>query len=154
MRIFKIYFVSAICLIMSGCISTDIVIDVPYKTTNSDTYSYEIVKMDSVSEKDLDIFREQLNRRFISHKDKHEVSAGLEIEITFTDYYMRHGFERPLGILFDSIVTRVNLIDKASRETLSTFTVTSSNSTVRGSAKGLLQQHVDKIASYVISGRI
>ncbi len=156
MKYIKGFLIALVMLNLTGCISTKIMVDKPYQSLASDKYSYSIIQEDTVPEKALVIVRDQLEKGLNSHFEKNENLSNKEIEIIFTNYYMRHGATRMLvGIMAgaDSIVTTINIRDKTNKEILSTFTVKSGNPTAAGTAKGLLMQHVDKITHYITSGK-
>ncbi|MCB1790666.1 MAG: hypothetical protein KDJ24_10250, partial [Gammaproteobacteria bacterium] len=52
----------------------------------------------------------------------------------------------------DKIVTNVEIIDNQTGQAVSKFVVSSTNPSAIWTAKGLIQQHADKIANYLKSG--
>lgn len=144
----------ATALVLSGCFGTKLSVQDPYdENVQNDKFSYEIVEEVDVPDKALDILTNRLESRLVEldHLATSD-NANMEMEIVFTDYYMRHGAARMLvGVMAgtDSIITKVYLRDIEKNELVSVFTVESQNPTALSSARSLIEEHAEKIANYI-----
>lgn len=155
MKHFKlsVFFLSLI--IITGCAGTSLKVDQGYAYTESDFFSYEIIDEAGVSDEGMSIFKTRLDanlkRLGLDGTDPDKV-----IEITFNSYRMRHGAARALvGIMAgkDNITSTVFIKEKTSGNILGKIQVVSQNPTATGTARGLIEQHADKITSYIKTGK-
>ena len=101
------------------------------------------------------IFESRLNQKMEEFGLLSESNANTKVEITFVNYYMRHGATRALAGVFagaDNITSIVVIKNIKTSEIISKFQVVSKNPSAMGSAKGLIESHADKIADYLKNG--
>ena len=156
MKKIKISMFLALAAFLSGCVGTNLDVVQGFTYQPSDSFSYEIFDEAKVTAKGMSIFEDRL----ISNFDKMGLSLGQEsnkvVEITFTNYYMRHGAARALaGVMAgaDNITTTVIIRDLQTGGIVGQIKVVSKNPTATGSARGLIEGHADKIASYIKKGK-
>lgn len=154
MKFSKLLVIGFVVTIMSGCVGTNLTIDQSYSYKNSDSFSYEVIDKASVTEKGMTIFKSQLDSK-LEQLGLAGGNANKLVEITFNNYYMRHGAARALvGVMAgaDNITSTVIIKDKVSGTIVGKLQVVSKNPTATGSARSLIQQHADKIATYIKTG--
>lgn len=162
MKITKVLVCAVIAAVLSGCVGTNLVVDQPYSYQPTDAFSYEIVDKANVTDKGMSIFKSKLDQNLSQlglQQGDNQGAAGSNrvIEITFNNYYMRHGAARALaGVMAgaDNITSTVLIKDKESREVLSRLQVESKNPTATSSARALIEQHATKITDYIKTGKI
>lgn len=143
--------IAIIVVITSGCAGTSLRVNQGYSSTSNDTFAYEITDNANVSEKGMLIFKERLNLKLTQLNLKSEQSNKI-LEITFNNYRMRHGAARALvGIMAgsDSIISTIIIKDIETGKQEGSIRVASKNPSAWGSSKGLIEEHADKIVSYL-----
>lgn len=155
MKYLKSIFLLISIALLSGCVGTNLEVSQSYTADQSDSFSYNIIETDEVSEEGMSIFKTRLDSEFsslgLSNSDPNKI-----VEIDFKNYYMRHGAARALvGVMAgsDNITTDVIIKDKSTGAVLGSFQVVSKNPTATGTSRGLIEQHADKIATYIKSGK-
>lgn len=152
----KTIFLLIAIAMLAGCVGTDLQEKQSYTANQSDSFSYEIIETDNVSAEGMSIFKNRLDSK-LSALGLSDQNPNKTVEITFKNYYMRHGAARALvGIMAgaDNITTEVTIKDKSTGAVLGSFQVVSKNPTATGTARGLIEQHADKIANYIKSGEV
>ncbi|MFV8781139.1 DUF4410 domain-containing protein [Microbulbifer sp. SA54] len=156
MKSLKIALLSTLAIIMSGCVGTNLNVVQGFAYQASDSFSYEIIDQASVTDKGMSIFKNQLNTKFQALGLVNGTEPNKVVEITFTNYYMRHGAARALaGVMAgaDNITTTVIIRDLQTDSVVGQMEVVSKNPTATGSARGLIEGHADKIAMYIKQGK-
>jgi Domain of unknown function (DUF4410) len=155
MKTLTVFAVALIMIVVSGCVGTKMQVQQDYTYVASDSFSYEISDQAEVTEEGMAVFKERLDGK-LEELGLSSDEANKTIEITFTNYRMRHGASRALvGIMAgsDNITSTVLIKDNATGEVVCEMEVVSKNSTATGSAKGLIQGHADKIVNYIKNGK-
>lgn len=145
-------------IFMIGCYGTNLTIHQKYIYASSDTFSYEIIEEAKLSEEGMAIFKMRLESKLKVLKliSEEKGTSNKLIEITFNNYYMRHGAARALaGVMtgVDNITSTVLIKDKDSDTIVGKFQVVSENPTAVISARALIEEHADKIANYIKTGK-
>lgn len=151
----KVIGIFSVGLMVSGCAGTSMQVSEPYTYNNADTFSYNIVEQDNVTPQGMSIFKGRLDLKMkelgLLSEDNNK-----EVEVVFTNYYMRHGATRALlGIMAgsDNVTTKILIKDAETGSVDSEFEVVSKNPTAVGRSKRLLQRHAEKIANYIKNGK-
>ena len=155
---------TALLLLLSGCsgsfigsgvlpgTGTELIVDQGLVEDSSKYFSYEIVDAaNQVSAEDKSVFINRLEL-MLNKRSLHKEDSNKVIEITFDNYKMRSGATRVLiGIVggIDRIITTVIITEKDSGKILGKFRVMSKNATSWSSSNNLIEQHVNKIVSYI-----
>lgn len=144
-------FRAALCtLLLAGCAGTSLNVQKAYPPATGEQFSYSVNPKVEVSAEALEILDGRLKSQ-LGNAD----GAGRKVEIVITNYYMRHGATRALvGIMAgaDNILSQVTVRD-AGGAVLGEFTVESKNPSAWGTSRGLIEEHADKIARYVKTGK-
>ena len=145
-------------IFMIGCYGTNLKINQKYMYASSDTFSYEIIEEAKVSEEGMAIFKIRLESNLNALKliSEEKGTSNKLIEITFNNYYMRHGAARSLvGVMagVDNITSTVLIKDKDSGTIVGEFQVVSENPTAVMTARALIEDHADRIANYIKTGK-
>lgn len=146
---------AVVLLGVAGCTSTNMRVQHEYVHSDQDRFAYDIVTAVSVTDIGLSIFTLRLDQSLKQLDIDASEGATKTARITFIRYYVRHGATRVFaGIAagVDKIVTNVEIIDNQTGQAVSKFVVSSTNPSAIWTAKGLIQQHADKIANYLKSG--
>lgn len=133
--------------LLAGCISTKLEVLHGYTLNQSDSFSYDIIEKAKVSPEGMSIFKTRLDFQ-LEALGLSKLNPNKIVEITFNNYYIRHGAVRALvGIMAgaDNITTEVTIKDKSTGAVLGKFKVVSKNPSADGTARGLIEQHADKI---------
>ncbi len=141
--------------LLTGCVGTSLKVDQSYVYNASDSFSYSIIDEAEVTPQGMSIFKDRLKAQLIE-STLYSEDSNKEIEVTINNYRMRHGAARALaGIMAgaDNITSTIRIKDKSSGDVVGEFQVVSKNPTATGTAKGLIEQHADKIVVYVKSGK-
>jgi hypothetical protein len=147
-------FLSAILItfstILAGCAGTSATVKSQYHLVKSDKLELLLNTPPEAKEEAVTIFKDRLMSRLSSN----ELLAGpgdtssKTLEVTVTHYYMRPGAARALvGLMagVDNIESTVTIKDRVSGNTLSEYTVESSNPSAWGTSRGLIEDHADEI---------
>ncbi len=136
-----------------GCGTNTRVIE-KYSPSDGDIYSYEIHKKAPIPKKAMNVFM----RSFTKHLSDNSMASNEEgeskkkIDITVDHYFMRSGGSRFMSGAFagcDKIQTTVEIIDpSANNKVLGSSKFESSNCTGWGTAKGLIDGHVQSIVKF------
>lgn len=146
-------------VLLTGCAGTSLRVNAPYTPGANQKFTYEIVNKGQMSDEALTIFRNRLESQLIASQ---LLTAGTDeaarpVQIVIENYYMRHGSARALvGVMAgeDNILSTIIVKETKTGNVLSTFEVESVNPTAWGSSHGLIQEHADKIVSYLKSGKL
>lgn len=143
-------------LILSvGCMGTKNIIKEEFKIGSYDKFDCKILDYAGVTSQGLEIFKSKLYNNLRMHSLLDESSNKL-IEVTFTNYYVRHGATRALvGVLAgaDNITSKIVIKDKMTNEVYGEFQVVSKNATAMGTARGLIEQHADEIVLSIVKNK-
>ncbi len=137
--------------LVCGCAPPSLTVQKPYEPVAGEQFTYAIQPVAEVSAEALDIMDARLKSRLGDRLQRALEPSGRRIEIAITNYYMRHGAARHLlGIMAgaDNILSRVKVRDAAG-DVLAEFVVESGNATAWGTSRGLIEDHVDKIVTYL-----
>ncbi len=143
-------------LVLTACSSTKLRVERSYTYQFSDVFTQEIIDEANVPEKGMSIFKARLEAKINQFGLNINKNANKKIEITFIDYKMRHGAARALvGFMAgaDNISSIVVIKDAKSNEIISRLKVTSRNRAAVGTSKGLIEDHADKIITYIKTGK-
>ena len=140
-------------IFITGCAGTSVTVqqDFNYKTT--ELFAYTIIDQASVTEQGMGIFKAQLENN-LKKLDLIDKNSNTIIEVTFTNYYMRHGASRALlGAMAgtDNITSTVLVKEKDTGNVIAKLQVVSKNPTAIGTARGLIQEHANEITNYIKS---
>ena len=130
---------------------TQLIVSQSFYYDSSYNFSYDIVDGSKVSEKGMSIFKNRLESE-LKQKSLYKENSNKVIEITFNNYYMRHGAARHLaGVMagVDNITSTVVIKEKDNDKIVGEFRVISKNATAWSSAGNLIEQHADKIIAYL-----
>lgn len=135
---------------LAGCAGTSAVVNSEYRLAQGEKLKLQLTAPATASEEGVAILRERLTNQLSSNALLATPGrASLRtVEVNVTNYYMRHGAARALvGVLagVDNIQSTVQVKDSKTGKVLSEFKVESKNPSAMGSAKGLIEQHADKI---------
>ena len=143
-------------IFLVGCAGTELTVDQSYAYKTSDSFDHEIIDKANVTANGMAIFEARLDAKLNQLELNLSDKGSRKIEITFTNYHMRHGAARALaGVMAgsDNITSTVIIKDTESDEVIGKLQVVSKNPTATGSARGLIEQHADKIATYIKTGK-
>lgn len=150
----KISMLLLLSLSLIGC-STDMIVKQPYTYSSADNFSEQVIDHADVSKQGMSIFQAHLKQQMETlGLTRSDASTNKVVEITFTDYYMRHGAARTVLGPFsgsDQITTDVVIKDMTG-QVVGQFVVVSENSTLQ-SAHSLIEDHAEKIAQYLKTGQ-
>lgn len=137
--------------VLTGCAGTSALVKTPYKVVQGEQFNLQLNKTDNISAEGLSILQNRLNEQLTaSNLLAGNNSANRTIDVTITNYYMRHGAARALaGIMagVDNIKSTVKVKDATTGQVLSEFNVESKNPTAWGTSKGLIEDHANKIVA-------
>jgi hypothetical protein len=140
-----------VCLLAAGCAGTSLNVQKAYAPGAGEKYSYTVNPKVEVPAEALDILKARLQSQLADRTDP----AGRKVEIAITNYYMRHGAARALvGIMAgaDNMLSVVTVRDAAGA-VVGEFAVESKNPSAWGTSRGMIEEHADKIAAYLKSGK-
>jgi len=143
------------CLAVAGCAGTSLNVQKSYGPTSGEKFSYAINPKVEVSAEALEIMEARMKSQ-LGDSLQAAGQSGKTVEISITNYYMRHGATRAMvGIMAgaDNILSQVTVRDAAGGKILGEFVVESKNPSAWGTSRGLIEEHADKIVSYLKSGR-
>jgi hypothetical protein len=151
MRLSSAICVAFCCLALAGCAGTSLSVQKPYSSSSSgQKIAYSVNPKVEVSAEALEILDARLKTQLDGG-----AGADRKVDIVITNYYMRHGATRAMvGIMAgaDNILSQVTVRD-ASGAVLAEFTVESKNPSAWGTSRGMIEEHADKIVSYVKTGK-
>lgn len=135
----------------TGCAGTKVTIQQDFNYKEAELFAYQIIDQASVTETGMSIFKSQIDNNLkllgLIDEDSNNV-----IEITFTNYYMRNDTTRALvGVLAgaDNITSNITIKEKDTGNVIAKFQVVSKNPTAMGTARGLIEEHANKITDYI-----
>jgi hypothetical protein len=128
-----------------------------YLPTSGDKLTYAVVPKVPVSEEALSILRQELNSQLRGSGllAANPEEARKNVEISITNYYMRHGATRALvGVMAgaDNMQSSVQVRDTKSQAVVGEFSIESTNPTALGTSRGMIVEHANKIVQYLRSG--
>ncbi len=144
------------CLVAAGCTDTSLSVQKSFAPTTRDTFSYLITPEVDVSAEALEIMKTRLQSQLADSLQSSPNQPAKKVEIVITNYHMRHGAARAIaGIMAgsDNILSQVTVRDAVTGAVLAEFVVESKNPSAWGTSRGLIEEHIDKIVSYLKSGR-
>ena len=130
---------------------TELTVSKSLNYEGSQYFSYKVESLYKLSDQDLYVFTNRIETQ-LKQKLLYQENTNKVIEITFDNYVMRDNSTRFVAGVFagiDNITTSVVIKDKNSKKILGAFQVISKNATAWGSTNSLLEQHADKIISYL-----
>jgi hypothetical protein len=136
--------------LLAGCAGSSAIVQSEYRLAQGETLRLQLAAPPSASEEGVSILRERLTLQ-LSDSGLLATTADVSprtIEVTVTNYYMRHGATRAMvGIMAgaDNIQSTVKVKDPVSGKILSEFTVESKNPSAWGTSRGLIEGHADKV---------
>ena len=122
-----------------------------FQLTGSEKFSYKLIESNKIPETEKGIFENRLKTK-LAEKDIFGADSNLVLEITFDEYYIRDAAARlTVGILagVDNITTSIVIKDKLNEREFGRFEAISRNATIIGSKNAFIEQHADKIASFL-----
>lgn len=122
-----------------------------FQLTGSEKFSYKLIELNKIPEIEKGIFESRLKTK-LREIDIFGADSNLVLEITFEEYYIRDAAARlTVGILagVDNITTSVVIKNKENEQELGRFEAISRNATIIGSKNDFIEQHADKIASFL-----
>jgi hypothetical protein len=145
-------------LLLSGCAGTAMRVQTAYQPASGDKLTYVVVPKVEVSDEALSILRQQLDSKLQGSGllAASPAEARKSVEISITNYYMRHGATRALvGVMAgaDNMQSSVQVKDRKTQAVVGEFAVESKNPTAMGTSRGMIIEHADKIVEYLTSGR-
>lgn len=150
-------FLLGVMMMIGGCAGTGMRVQTAYQPTSGDKLTYTVVAKVAVSDQALSILRQEIDSQLqnsgmlATNPDE----ARKHVEISITNYYMRHGAVRALvGIMAgsDNMKSSVQVKDKQSQVVVGAFFVESTNPTAMWTSKGMIEEHAKKIVEYLKSG--
>lgn len=145
-------------LLLGGCAGTSLRVQTAYQPDYGDKLTYVVVPKVEVSDEALSILRQELDSQLQSKGllAASPTEARKSVEISITNYYMRHGATRALvGIMAgaDNMQSSVQVKDRKTLAVVGEFAVESKNPSAWGTSRGMIMEHADKIVEYLRSGR-
>jgi Domain of unknown function (DUF4410) len=145
-------------LLLSGCAGTALRVQSAYQPASGDKITYAIFPKVEVSDEALSILRQELDSQLQGKGllAANPTEARKSVEISITNYYMRHGATRALvGIMAgaDNMQSSVQVKDRTTQVVVGEFAVESKNPTAWGTSRAMIMEHADKIVEYLTSGR-
>tara|TARA_E500000178_G_C16666315_1_gene592996 strand:+ start:123 stop:614 length:492 start_codon:yes stop_codon:yes gene_type:complete len=122
-----------------------------FQPKGTEKFSYELKDWYKITKTERGVFENRLETMLIE-KNIFGASSDLVLEITFEEYFVRDASSRLLaGVLagIDNITTSVIIKNKENGEVLGRFKAISKNATAWGSKNSLIEQHADKIVSFL-----
>ena len=144
------------CLVAAGCTDTSLSVQKSFRPTTGDTFSYLITPKVDVSAEALEIMKTRLQSQLADSLQSSPNQPAKKVEIVITNYHMRHGAARAImGIMAgsDNILSQVTVRDAVTGAVLAEFVVESKNPSAWGTSRDLIEENIDKIVSYLKSGR-
>lgn len=148
---------SLLLIIFVGCAGTASKIQVPYNPIPDTKLTYTVIPKAEISDEGLNILNARLDTQLtqcgLLAADTDQ--SGNSVDITITNYYMRHGAARALvGIMagVDNMQSKVVVKNRDSQDIVGEFTVESTNPSAWGTSTGMIQEHADKIVQCLRSG--
>ena len=122
-----------------------------FQPKGMEKFSYELKDWYKIPETERGVFENRLETT-LTEKNIFGADSNLVLEITFEEYFIRDASSRfMVGVLagIDNITTSVIIKNKENGEVLGRFKAISKNATAWGSKNSLIEQHADKIASFL-----
>ena len=145
-------------LLLGGCAGTALRVQSAYQPASGDKLTYVVVPKVELSDEALSILRQELDSQLRGSGllAANPAEARKSVEISITNYYMRHGATRAMvGIMAgaDNMQSSVQVKDRRTQAVVGEFAVESKNTTAWGTSRGLIVDHANKIVEYLRSGR-
>jgi len=163
MKIKKISLLIPLSLFLTSCATsfinsgvlpgtgTELTILEEFQSKGMEKFSYELIDSYKIPEIERGVFENRLETT-LTEKNIFGANSNLVLEILFEEYYMRDASSRLMGgilVGIDNITTLVIIKNKESGQVLGRFKAISKNATAWGSKNSLIEQHADKIASFL-----
>jgi len=145
-------------LLLGGCAGTALRVQSAYQPASGDKLTYVVVPKVEVSDEGLSILRQELDSQLQGKGllAASPVEAKKSVEISITNYRMRHGAARALvGVMAgtDNMQSSVQVKDRKTQAVVGEFAVESKNPTAWGTSRGMITEHAGRIVEYLTSGR-
>lgn len=139
---------------LAACAPT-LMVQQKYQPSAGDKFRFQIDMKSPIPPEALSIMRERMTseltrRNLLASADSKNYKV---VQIEVNEYFMRHGAARQMGGIFagtDVISTATAVRQEGSAVTFGQFSVKSTNNTAWGTAKGLIEDHVDKIVGQLV----
>lgn len=143
---------------LAGCAGTSAIVQSEYRLAQGEKLKLQLSAPPTASEEGMAILRERLTTQLSSNALLAGASdtSSRTVEVTVTNYYMRHGATRALvGIMAgaDNVQSTVKVKDFSTGKILSEFNVESKNPSAWGTSRGMLEEHADKIVETLKSAK-
>ncbi len=122
-----------------------------FQPKGMEKFSYELKDWYKIPEIERGVFENKLETT-LTEKNIFGADSNLVLEITFEQYFMRDASSRLMGGVLagiDNITTSVIIKNKENGQVLGRFKAISKNATAWGSKNSLIEQHAEKIASFL-----
>lgn len=142
--------VYASILLLSACSSRPVV-QQEYISNKNHTFSVSVVEDVKIARDGNKVFKDALIKR-LSEVQKYKSSSSLIVEVTFKEYYMRHGAAKAMVGIFagvDKVVTDVRVKDRNTGKTLGKCELKTTNATAIISAASVLDQHAKQVVKFL-----
>jgi hypothetical protein len=145
-------------LLLSGCAGTASKVQSEYRLAPGEKLRLQLTTPPNASPEGIAILNSRLTTQLASNGLLGAASdpAARIVDVTVTNYYMRHGATRALvGIMAgsDNIQSTVKIKDQTNGNVLSEFAVESKNPTAWGTSQGLIEDHADQIVETLKAGK-
>ena len=141
--------------LLAGC-STGAKVQTAYQLSEGDKLKVKVSTPAEAKDEGMKIFRDRLDAQLAAKGllAKSSDGSARTLDVTMTNYRMRHGAARGLAGIFagtDNIQSTVKVRDGA--KVLSEFTVESKNATAWGTSRGMIEDHADQIVTTLQAGK-
>ena len=122
-----------------------------FQPKGMEKFSYELKDWYKIPEIERGVFENKLETT-LTEKNIFGADSNLVLEITFEQYFMCDASSRLMGGVLagiDNITTSVIIKNKENGQVLGRFKAISKNATAWGSKNSLIEQHAEKIASFL-----
>tara|TARA_Y100000768_G_C23850815_1_gene620878 strand:+ start:258 stop:749 length:492 start_codon:yes stop_codon:yes gene_type:complete len=130
---------------------TELTIFEEFQPKGMEKFSYELKDWYKIPKIERGVFENRLETT-LTEKNIFGADSNLVLEITFEEYFIRDASSRFMGGVMagvDNITTSVIIKNKENGQVLGRFNAISKNATAWGSKNSLIEQHADKIASFL-----
>lgn len=146
--------VMASSALLAGCAGTSASVKSEYRLAQGEKLKLQINSSPLVTPQGMTIFQERLTNQLSDSAllASPDDTSSKVIDITVTNYYMRHGATRALvGIMAgaDNMQSTIQIKDPKAESVLSEFKVESKNPSAWGTSKGMIEEHADKIVETI-----
>ena len=148
----------AVASLVAGCAGTAASVKTEYRLAQGERLSLQVTAPPTITDEGLQILKAKLTAQLTEASLLADASAtsGRILDVTVTNYTMRHGAARALlGIMAgsDNIQSTVKVKDRVTGAVLSEFSVESKNPTAMGTSRGMIETHADTIVETLRGGK-